>query len=274
MGRLGNQMFQFASTLGISEKLGYTPVFPLENCFNYQGSGPFDPSIGRNMRVKCDLLDCFEISQRYFIPERHIEILQTYSESDFKYDKGTESIKDGSCLYGYFQTEKYFKHIRDLIVSEFSFRSDHLKKAENYIRSIKDKIGNSKIISLHVRRGDYVMFQDYHPTCSEGYYKSAQEEMVKNHGDAFFLVFSDDVDWCKNEFKNRNHIVCELLDPYSEMCCMTLCDHHIIANSSFSWWGAWLNKKENKEIIAPSRWFGPLINKDTSDVYCDNWRIM
>ena len=86
-----------------------------------------------------------------------------------------------------------------------------------------------------------------------------------------FIIFSDDPDWCRNEFFGENYIISDLGDAYIELCAMSLCDHNIIANSSFSWWGAWLNNNPNKIVISPSKWFGPAIGKDTSDVYCKNW---
>lgn len=263
-------MFQFASTLGIANKLGLSAVFPIENCFNLQGSGPFDPILGRNMLVKCDLTDCFEIDQKYFIPRRHTEIAQTYIESDFKYNPETENITDGTCLYGYFQTEKYFSHIRNIILDQFTFKKNIKEIGDRYMGEFREKYMNHKIISLHVRRGDYVMFPDHHPICSKEYYNSAISKF-EDGTDKVFLVFSDDIEWCRPEFFDQKFVVCDIMDPYVELYLMSLCDHHIIANSSFSWWGAWLNIKEDKIVIAPSRWFGPAINKNTEDVYSQSW---
>ena len=272
MGRLGNQMFQFASTLGISDRTSLEARFPIENCFRLQASGPFDPKSGTNMQVKCDLLDCFEINPSYFIPERHLELSKIYSEAIFGYDAGTESITDGTSLYGYYQTEKYFSHIREKILKEFSFKQ-HIKDfAGIYMENIRKSNKDSQIVSIHVRRGDYVMFPDHHPTCTKDYYSKSIEEFEIES--TIFLVFSDDVEWCRNEFTDPNYIICDLQDPYVELCLMSLCDHHIIANSSYSWWGSWLNINPNKKVIAPSRWFGTAINKDVSDIYCKDWKII
>jgi hypothetical protein len=271
MGRLGNQMFQFASLLGIAQKRGFEARFPIENSFRLQGSGPFDPSIGRNMLVKCDLLDCFDIDLVYFIPERHIVNDFNYYERIFGYNTEVEEVQDGTCFYGYFQTEKYFKDVRDLILAQFTFKQSIRETAEVYMKSLREKYNDSPIVSIHVRRGDYVMFPDHHPTCSKEYYTNAISKFCDEFPESRYLVFSDDIDWCRNEFGGDRFIVCDLKDAYIELCCMVLCDHHIIANSSFSWWGAWLNKSENKKVVAPLRWFGPAMNKDTSDVYSENW---
>jgi hypothetical protein len=274
MGRLGNQMFQFASTLGIANRLNTIARFPIENCLNYQESGPFDPSIGRCMPVKCDLTDCFGISPEYFIPQRHINQGNYYNENEFGYNPGVEIISGDCSLNGYFQTEKYFNESRDLILSQFAFKSPYKDSAESYIQTIRNEHKDAVIASIHVRRGDYVMFPDHHPPCSFNYYNNAIEELRILNENIKYVIFSDDVEWCKTEFIGPDYIINNLGNPYTEMCAMSLCDHNIIANSSFSWWGAWLNVNPDKIVIAPSRWFGDLIQKDTSDVYCKNWKTI
>jgi hypothetical protein len=274
MGRLGNQMFQFASTLGVANRLGFEARFPIENCLNYQESGPFDPNVGRCMPVKCDLTDCFNIGMEYFIPERHISRGSSYHENEFGYNKETQSLQDDCSLGGYFQTEKYFSEFRDLILSQFDFRSSYKTPAEDYIQTIRNEHKDAVIASIHVRRGDYVMFPDHHPPCSFNYYNSAIEELRIANEKVVYLIFSDDIDWCRSEFKDPSYIISDLGNPYVEMCAMSLCDHNIIANSSFSWWGSWLNENTDKIVIAPSRWFGSQINKDVSDVYCNGWKII
>jgi len=277
MGRLGNQMFQFASTLGISNRLGFDAKFPIENCLNYQESGPFDPEIGRCMPVKCDLTDCFNISPEYFIPQRHINQELFYHENKFGYNTETEFLSDNTSLSGYFQTDKYFSESRDLILSQFIFKNTYSDSAESYIQTIRENNKNAVIASIHVRRGDYTMFPDHHPPCSKEYYEHSVnhiKEIIGAESKIVFLVFSDDHSWCRTQFTGDEYVVVDLGNSFSEMCLMSLCDHNIIANSSFSWWGAWLGKNSNRTVIAPSKWFGHLIPKDTSDVYCKNWKII
>jgi len=269
MGRLGNQMFQFASTIGISKDLQLDARFPIENCFNVTPSGPFNQSLGSNEMVKCDLLECFEIDQYYFIPKRHISYTETYTETDFKYDPGTRRIKDFVNIDGYFQTEKYFLEHRDHIISQFKFKENILELARSFVES-KGNHGN-RLASIHIRRGDYVMYPNHHPVCSMEYYIESILDLEFKYPGISFLIFSDDPDWCRLNFKEDKFIICDIGNPYIEMCAMSLCDDNIIANSSFSWWGAWLNTKEDKTVIAPSKWFGHMIPKDTSDVYCNKW---
>jgi hypothetical protein len=226
------------------------------------------------MSVKCDLTDCFDISPEYFIPQRHVNQGYYYNENEFGYNPGVESLYDDCSLNGYFQTEKYFEEFRDSILSQFTFKSPYKDSAESYIQTIRKENKDAVIASIHVRRGDYVMFPDHHPPCSFNYYNNAMEELRILNENIIYVIFSDDVEWCKTEFSDPDYIISDLENPYTEMCAMSLCDHNIIANSSFSWWGAWLNVNQDKIVIAPSRWFGDLIQKDTSDVYCKNWKIL
>jgi hypothetical protein len=270
MGRLGNQMFQFASILGISKKRGFEARFPLENCNSPRRIGPIDINTGGLSDVKCDLLDCFEGLGRYFIPSTRLQIYSLYSESKFEYDENTESIPDGTCLNGYYQTEKYFKDIREDILKIFKFKNEFSKSGDEYLDSVRE---GKKLVSLHIRRGDYTLYPDHHPTCDLEYYRKSIEEIKKIGGEDFkAIVFSDDKNWCLSNMKGiigENFIVSEIDNPYTELYMMTKCDYHIIANSSFSWWGSWLSN--SKLTIAPSRWFGSLIPKNTEDVYCENW---
>jgi hypothetical protein len=265
-GRLGNQMFQFASTIGIARKVGTDPKFPIENCFVNQQTGPFDPVLGRNLDVRCELLQCFEIPGEFFIPSRHIRTDFFYRENDFAFENRAFSVPEFSAVSGYFQTEKYFTHCQNEIKRIFTFHPPILKVAEDFLNSVKKE--TKQIVSVHVRRGDYVQSPNHHPPCDLEYYLRAFESMGN---DSIFLVFSDDIEWCKSHFKGDNFMFSELPNHFEELCCMSLCDHHIIANSSFSWWGSWLNRSAEKKVIAPQRWFGPALIKDTKDIYCENW---
>ena len=268
-------MFQFASAVGIARKRGYDVSFPFGNCFNPVGGGPIDPKTGIKMEVKCDLLDCFNIpggyfrtSDFYFIPPERI-----YSESDFKFNPEVLSLPPNTDLYGYFQDERYFREIREEILRCFKFREEHAQRANEYWEEkIAPFLDGRSPVSLHVRRGDYTLYPGHHPTCSREYYEKAMKDFPE---DEFkILVFSDDVEWCKGEFVGDKFFFVETGSPYSDLKIMVDCDHHIIANSSYSWWGAWMNPKEGKRVIAPSRWFGDLLQKDASEIYCPGWRVI
>jgi len=272
MGRLGNQMFQFSSSVAISKKLGYDIFFPIENCSTFLSNGPIDPKTGLNTMVKCDLLECFNLPVRFFKTIQNIKIIHSSHEKEFTFDPSVYRIPDGTDLVGYYQTEKYFKDIRESILGYFSFRPEIVNSASLYW---KDCIGNflagSPCVSIHVRRGDYTLYPNHHPTCSKEYYDRAISMFGQ---EAKFLIFSDDIEWCRENFNSTRFHVVDSGSPYIDLKLITMCDHHINANSSFSWWGSWLNQKEDKRVICPANWFGPAINKDTRDVYCENWEII
>ena len=270
MGRLGNQMFQFASTLAIGKRKGYEVKFPIENCSGFRRIGPIDLSTGDLSDVKCDLLDCFDIPNEYFISSTRLQIYSLFNEGKFEYDDRIESIPDGCNLSGYFQTEKYFLDIKEEIKNIFSFKKEIVEEGDRILREIS---GGKELVSVHVRRGDYTLYPDHHPTCNPEYYSLGIQEIRKvSEKDLKVIIFSDDKQWCLDNMKNyigEDFSITNTEDPYVELYMMTKCNYHIIANSSFSWWGSWLSN--SKLTFAPSKWFGPAINKNTEDIYSKEW---
>ena len=127
----------------------------------------------------------------------------------------------------------------------------------------------NEICSIHVRRGDYLTKPNIHPTQTINYYMDAVKLMSPN---TLFLVFSDDIGWCKDNFKDFTNIVfIEGNSDYEDLLLMSLCDNNIICNSSFSWWAAWLNQNPNKKVVAPKLWFGSGLNHNTKDITPENW---
>jgi hypothetical protein len=174
-------------------------------------------------------------------------------------------------LDGYWQTEKYFIDIQDII------RKDFLPKkiSAGYEKNLKQN--QSKIsISIHIRRRDYAQNKktfEHHGICSPEYYKTAAERIKQVIKKPSYFIFSDDIEWAKNNFKIDGEIIFVsngILQNYEEMILMSKCDHNIIANSSFSWWGAWLNPNKEKIVIAPKRWF-QTPKMDTRDLIPDSW---
>lgn len=269
-GRLGNQMFQFAATYGTARRLGYDFFFPLENCSRYIGTGPQGIIDSSNMQVKCDLLDCFDVPKRYFIPEEEIRVQYNYKEPHFNYDPRILTIPDSTNLQGYFQTDKYFSEFRSEIISEiFKFREEISQEAFFYWeKNIKDLLEGQTPVSIHVRRTDYVSKSDYHAPCSMEYYRKA---ILEFDSGCKFLVFSDDLEWSRENFNGPNYLIVESGNPYVDLRIMNMCSHHIIANSTFSWWAAWLNPKEDKKVVCPSVWFGPASRDNYSDVCPPEW---
>ncbi len=176
------------------------------------------------------------------------------------------TIPDNSYLQGYWQSEKYFASIRNMLLAEFKFTAPLNEKNTALISSIN----TADAIALHVRRGDYVQDKktaDFHGTCSIDYYQRAIELLTKEIKKPVFFLFSDDMTWVKNHL-SIPFPVCYVdhnqgANNFEDMRLMSLCKHQIVANSSFSWWAAWLNTYADKKVIAPVGWFNdPSIESD------------
>ena len=187
-----------------------------------------------------------------------------------------ERAKNGAYLHGYWQSEHYFsKHVK-VIRSDFSFKNDF--QDENLV--IANSISHCLSISIHVRRGDYVSnskTSSVHGTCSPEYYFKAIDMMLQRYPYARLFVFSDDPLWVSQVLTPRypNLLLVkhnEGKTSYNDMRLMSMCNHHIIANSSFSWWGAWLNPRSDKIVIAPVRWFAD--GRDSSKIIPDGWECL
>jgi len=255
MGRLGNQMFQYATLYAVAK----------EN--NYDFGVPYSKINDIDQREKLQyhtfhLPKIFKLSAK---DSSNIQHNKRFIEKRHDFDPDIFSIEDNTDIYGYFQTEKYFKKYSEEIRKEFTFSENIL----SFCKMFRKTIPNEKVISLHVRRGDYLNQQQNHPVCAIEYYREAIDRFDDN---SCFLIFSDDVPWCMENFVVEQFKVFQNNDIYS-LCMMSLCDGHIIANSSYSWWGAWLSGSEN--VIAPKKWFGEsLKHKSVDDIYCERWMIL
>ena len=170
----------------------------------------------------------------------------TFNKDLFKIDK-TENCS----LYGFFQTEKYFEHIEKQIRKDFTFKDDIKNECDDLIKQFTNPI------ALHIRRGDFVWNNKNHPPLSLDYYKSALELF---DSDREVIIFSDDTEWCKEQelFADDRFAVAEGGDQFYDLCLMSMCDDFIIANSTFSWWGAWLGNRG--KVVAPKNWFGEALS--------------
>ena len=256
LGRLGNQMFQYASLRGISRNRGYDFCIPNHNHIVKDPYG-FD--------LKIELFYPFQMTN---VQQRNIKVLDRgYSpvaeEKHFNFDELLFNMcPDEISLAGYFQTEKYFKHIEEEIRSDFSFKDEILEPCKEMIGSAGDAI------ALHVRRTDYLTNPN-HTALGLDYYKKALKQFDDTSS---VLVFSDDPEWCKEQelFSGDRFMISESEDKYVDLCLMSLCKQHVIANSSFSWWGAWLSGSD--DVVAPVRWFGKdNQDKNTKDLIPERW---
>ncbi len=249
LGRLGNQMFGIATILSLAKDHNIDCVFP--NIFDTKKYGDYKHIF--------HTLD----SSGYFN-----DFTNTYKEPSFNYHP--LPIID-NCIYtGYFQCEKYFVHNRDLIINSFTLP----KYINDYIVVRYAQYLSKSTVSLHVRRGDYVQLSDYHPVLDLAYYNKAINHIDQRTNIDYYMIFSDDIVWCKTHMLAHTPekvIFIENEPDYIDLILMSQCTHNIIANSSFSWWGAWLNKNDNKIVIAPKIWFGLKRNLSDKDIVPQNW---
>lgn len=287
-GGLGNQMFQYALYLKLCE-MGREVKFDDVTEYRLENARPimlwaFDISYPKASRTEInEITDGFlKLSHRIrrkLFGRRSLE----YHEEDCNFDRQVLE-KDPAYLTGYFQSEKYFKDVEDQVRKAFTFSNriweglePGLKeKTENYLARIQTSLS----VSIHVRRGDYLTTSEvFGGICTEEYYRSAVGRMLEHFPEALFFVFSNDVQWVRewisrlcgqqeNLTEDRFVVIEGTTEEtgYLDMFLMSRCRHYILANSSFSWWGAWLNPSENKEVIAPSVWFN---NQDSKDIYTE-----
>ena len=289
-GGLGNQMFQYAFGITLAEKLGVPLILDCSFYKNHNGS-----SLASKRNFE---LDIFNLNIRTLESEGFLVKFFAFSikllrriigancfdkyfnnfyliEDRLKDSSFTDYTKSYSIFKGYWQNERYFSHNRDNILKMFRFKIE--SQVENL--EVAQRIQNCNSVSIHVRRGDYVLnssTKQSHGTCTLNYYYSAIDYLAKQVSNPIFFIFSDDLDWVKvnfelnypHEFVEVRMHVCENVD----MLLMSKCKHNIIANSSYSWWAAWLNSQDNKIVIAPKNWFADInLNLRFSEIVPSEW---
>ena len=199
--------------------------------------------------------------------------MNLFKEKSFSFDKRVFDLNGNIYLDGYWQTEKYFKEIEEIIRKEFTVKNELADKN----KEIAEEIKKTNSVSLHIRRADYITDKrtnSHHGTCGSAYYEQAVAIIAEKVKTPHFFVFSDDMDWAKKSiildfptvYVDHNNAVTN----YEDLRLMHLCKHNIIANSSFSWWGAWLNNNPQKIVVVPKRWF--VTDKmDTRDLIPNTW---
>ena len=191
-------------------------------------------------------------------------------KKNFFYQNINPEISSNIYLTGYWQSYKYFHEIKNLLYAEF-FRdiviNDEYKKFINFVTGINS-------VSVHIRRGDYVTNKNankFHGVLPYTYYESSFRFLKKKFPNAYFIIFSDDINWCKANILNESTVFIETInqDDVQEMKLMSMCSHFIIANSSFSWWPAFLSTNHNKLVVSPKNWISE--NIDLSDLIPNTW---
>lgn len=232
-GRLGNQMFQIAGVIGIGEKYGFKYGFP--KWINWDAFDRFGTT--ENINV-------FEYFENP-LPSCTLDLPDRPIEWGWRSD---EVFTDNVSYSGHMQSEKYFAHCKDLIRHYFT---------------MKDEYEKNEYTAVHIRMGDYG--DEYHPVCDLSYYVRAFGLVAGP-----YMIFSDDIEKAKTIFTNEDTVFYDG-DTYDSFKMMKACKNHIIANSTYSWWAAWL---AGGKVVAPERWFGSAWNPETKDIYAENWIVI
>lgn len=287
-GGLGNQMFQYTFAYSLAKRFAFRVIFDF--------SWFEDVKTHTNVTVRPFELGVFNINYEVATPQDLAQIITEDNRTKmqkrlwkyfkikkfkprankfvqmnaFKFDKYLFEHPDYLYFEGYFQNEKYFKESRNDILKMFSLKEALDEKNQTALNSIE--AANS--VSLHVRRGDYVSLESAskcHGTCSLEYYQKAIDYIAKRVKNPHFFLFSDDIDWVVENLKiNYPYTVVSFNQGKGalDLELMKHCKHNIIANSSFSWWGAWLNENPEKIVIAPKKW---TIEKQKGSLLLDKW---
>jgi hypothetical protein len=283
LGGIGNQMFQYAAGRSLAAALHDEFLLDLESFSGYSLHNGYELKRVFNVPVEAasskKLLSLLGLRglplTKKILRRKQFELFRGKHfvvEPHFNFWPDFFSLKQNSYLHGYWQSEKYFKSIESEIRKELSFKRPLF--GENEL--IANQIAGDNAVSLHVRRGDYLSdakTSSIMSVCDISYYERAVSYVTNKVASPVFYVFSDDIDWVKQNISvdypcvyishNRGE------DSYIDMQLMSLCKHHIIANSSFSWWGAWLNASQTKIVVAPNFWFKN--DMDDSDLIPTEW---
>ena len=272
LGGLGNQMFQYAAGRALALELGQPLLQDISGFEGFAGSMEHrEFELGRVFNISGKIATKEQVRSilGWQFPFQIQRILAKPFMARFRgrgfvvephahYWPGIKNVPHDCYLYGYWQSEKYFKEAAPVILDDFRFKGS--LAGQNVQLAVQ--MGQVNAVSLHVRRGDYVTNSKtmaMHGLCSMAYYHAAIKYIADRVEHPYFFIFSDDIPWVKDNLKIN--FPCQYVghnpgtESYNDMHLMSLCQHHIIANSSFSWWGAWLNQRKDKIVVTPQKWF-------------------
>lgn len=277
LGRTGNNLFQYAAGRALALKHGKGLAL------NGSWFAPADWEAVRKISVlpiEAELVRGWSFGAKVLKRSTDRHYLEfsgkpVYREKsgDTSFDPYVLSLPDGSVLMGYFQSHLYFRHIEEKIRTELSFTNRTFNTGS---ARLADSISRDKTVAIHVRRTDYIGNPNTE-ICGESYYANAVEELRKSETGLRFFVFSDDPAWCRAMFPGDGFTITDCTasahDPLNDLHLMSLASHHIIANSSYSWWGAWLGKKPGQRVLMPDIWFHGIISP-IEEKRCEGWELI
>lgn len=263
MGGLGNQLFQVFATIAYALNNGKEAFFPFT-----------DKSNGFTERKV--YWGSFLSSIQFMVRNVTIEMV-LLREKGFEYNQIMKIFGKNVMLYGYYQSYKYFENNYDMICNMIS-----LEQKKEIVKSKYNYYDFNDSVSMHFRIGDYIHIQDKHPILEKSYYENSLNEIVKNYSNIKNVYYFTE----KKDFVEAQNIINQIKDKFNEltftyvtnvnedweeMLLMSLCTHNIIANSTFSWWGAYFNDNPDKMVCYPSKWFGPALFHQTYDLFPPTW---
>lgn len=284
-GGLGNQLFQYAAGRSLADRLHCELALDLRGLVE-TGDRPFQLDRYHIRATVATALDLYGMphwrsTRSTRLQSRLSQILPavfsfpTFWPLSFAFDSRFDKITQPAYLVGYWQTEKYFAWNRERILQDVTLLAP---PAEN--PPILNLIQACNSVALHIRRGDYVTNSsaaEYHGLCDFAYYRSAIDQVKKNTADMQVFVFSDDLDWASENLQLDvpTHFVTgnSVDEGYLDLDLISQCQHHIVANSSFSWWGAWRAQSPQQQVYAPKRWFND-VGTNTADVIPSRWHAI
>lgn len=282
-GGIGNQMFQYAFGKSCCIIADDSELFWDDSMYYFDDIRSFSLDVFKIKGQKITLKQMDKISKEpvlfkwfksIFKMDQEYFKQKIIIEKSFCYDVNFPEYRKKNVIFkGYWQSERYFNTIRSELLSDFQLSRSLTEVAVNY----REKMIEVNSVSIHIRRGDYVKNEKtnlFHGVCPPSYYKKAVTFFLEKIPEVHFFIFSDDKDWVKSEFTfiSNFSIVENVPFDYEELHLMSQCKHNIIANSSFSWWAAWLNTNPSKTIIAPKQWFAnEEMQAQTQDLIPDNW---
>jgi len=282
-GGLGNQMFQYAAGRKLALMRGVQLKLDLSSfSATVPGDTPrsyaldvflFEPHFAVPADIESLCRPTGKLARKITEAVLPLGMRTYYKERQFQFDPDFMRLGSNVYLDGFWQSEKYFSDISETIQQDFAIR----QQLEDRNLELAEQIRSSESVSLHIRRGDYVSNPttgSYHGICPLEYYRQGVTYIAERNHNINLFIFSDDPAWVRDNLHLSYPMT--LVDhngadsPYEDLRLMSLCHHNIIANSSFSWWGAWLNLNPNKLVVAPANWFNQQ-NIDTSDLIPFNW---
>ena len=272
-GGLGNQLFQYAAAKALALHHGTSLKLDLYTYTKH----PYRKFELHNFKVDAPEASRNEVHRftgsnkliRYINKrENYFRCSHVFAQPHYHYYEDFLQLPSDLYLSGYFQTEKYFLSLRDQVLEWFSPRMELDVRNSELLQSIKSV--NS--VSIHVRKGDYnaIGYDQFYGGLPASYYEKAIELIREHTAQPEFFIFSDDIEWCRKNLNVGQAVFVDHnpgADSWKDLVLMSACQHNVIANSSFSWWGAWLNANDAKKVIAPAQWFQKSYSEKKEPVY-------